>query len=551
MPVRKRICDAIASACPTSTEPQNDPLVDLDSQLDEIFASDFEKGRIIAGAGDEEDNDNNVTPLILACDKSCSAALQYLQRQIQASCDADGAETSSLMTLDRILKAWGRPSDASSASNGAAHHALAAGFCEGLDLLEYITCNTIEGETSEPLERYLSLLSQPNANADTPLMMACVSGHAAAIKHILQRCVSLALNLQPDDIDAAVKDAWRSLRDVFAMMNHEQYTALSFAYGHGHPDVVALCIQPQSILVDCNDSSPEVKYVGRSDEIKSQKEANDADGSRVFHLEQLVEVSYADVESCKASRDDLAAGLKFMQQHNQTDRIKEFETQHRQASECLAMLECELERISAEAASDLLLDGGRPTDQRDTAKTTGRAKGKSKRKKKTKQKQIHAQAQNEATDGSDLQSSEEKEPKHKGWAAAQDEPPEEVDASPANASPFITLQDGSVVSKSYQSDDVLPLESEPDEMKTTGDSNDEQKPLQTVLQSSSASIANNGDIVATMDSLCLEPSMLLLSSHKMAMEMSPCQLEAVESILAHQLDATREAQKIQRRLLKK
>ena len=51
-----------------------------------------------------------------------------------------------------------------------------------------------------------------------------------------------------------------------------------------------------------------------------------------------------------------------------------------------------------------------------------------------------------------------------------------------------------------------------------------------------------------MDSLCLDPSMLLLSAHGMAIDMSPCQIEAIESILKHQLKAVNEAQKIQSRL---
>ena len=60
-----------------------------------------------------------------------------------------------------------------------------------------------------------------------------------------------------------------------------------------------------------------------------------------------------------------------------------------------------------------------------------------------------------------------------------------------------------------------------------------------------------GDIAALMESLCLDPAMLLLSPHGMAIEMSPCQIDAIETILKQQLRATEEAQQIQKRLLDK
>lgn len=51
-----------------------------------------------------------------------------------------------------------------------------------------------------------------------------------------------------------------------------------------------------------------------------------------------------------------------------------------------------------------------------------------------------------------------------------------------------------------------------------------------------------------MDSLCLEASMLLLGPHGMALNLSGSQLEAVELILNHQLDAVQKAKTIQSRL---
>jgi hypothetical protein len=55
-------------------------------------------------------------------------------------------------------------------------------------------------------------------------------------------------------------------------------------------------------------------------------------------------------------------------------------------------------------------------------------------------------------------------------------------------------------------------------------------------------------IDAVMDSLCLNATMLLLTSHGMAMGLSPSQLDAIESILGTQMGAVHEAKKIQARI---
>jgi hypothetical protein len=56
------------------------------------------------------------------------------------------------------------------------------------------------------------------------------------------------------------------------------------------------------------------------------------------------------------------------------------------------------------------------------------------------------------------------------------------------------------------------------------------------------------DVDAVMDSLCLDASMLLLNSHGMAMNCSPSQLEAIDSILHKQMQSVQEARAIQERL---
>jgi hypothetical protein len=57
-------------------------------------------------------------------------------------------------------------------------------------------------------------------------------------------------------------------------------------------------------------------------------------------------------------------------------------------------------------------------------------------------------------------------------------------------------------------------------------------------------------IDAMMDSLCLDASMLLFNDHNMAMNLSPSQLEMIESILHRQVMAVHQAKQIQEKLLK-
>jgi hypothetical protein len=59
------------------------------------------------------------------------------------------------------------------------------------------------------------------------------------------------------------------------------------------------------------------------------------------------------------------------------------------------------------------------------------------------------------------------------------------------------------------------------------------------------------DVDSVMEALCLDNSMLLLSPHSMALNLSPSQLDAVGAVLRNQVGAVEQAQEIQSRLLQK
>jgi ankyrin repeat protein len=110
---------------------------------------------------------------------------------------------------------------------------------------------------------------------------------------------------------------------------------------------------------------------------------------------------------------------------------------------------------------------------------------------------------------------------------------------------FITLEDGTVVSERSRLEKV-----------------GEGTPILSILQQESRiekllmerclpslGDANHEEIISMMESLCIDPSMLLLSPQSMAMKLSPSQLEAVEAILKKQLVAISHAREIHSRLM--
>mmetsp|Transcript_31249 Transcript_31249/g.53374 ORF Transcript_31249/g.53374 Transcript_31249/m.53374 type:complete len:215 (+) Transcript_31249:2-646(+) len=204
------------------------------------------------------------------------------------------------------------------------------------------------------------------------------------------------------------------------------------------------------------------------------------------------------------------------------------------------------------------------------SKSKGKSKKKQKQKRNRAKQQKHVQnvsSKNGAQDHeSDINTTTDGESTSAIWTVLKDEPQRELDSvlPSTNSSPFITLQDGIVISKSQQSEYVASIQPDHSSLEDTSsdmavNSSGSKKPttLKSIFESTTSSIisssaAADGDsVTAIMESLCLDPSMLLLSPHGMAMEMSPCQLDAIESILKHQLNATKEAQKIQSRLLDK
>ena len=65
------------------------------------------------------------------------------------------------------------------------------------------------------------------------------------------------------------------------------------------------------------------------------------------------------------------------------------------------------------------------------------------------------------------------------------------------------------------------------------------------FQEGGITISSESSVDAVMQALCLDPSMLLYTPHGMALHLSPSQLDAVEGILQHQLEAVHRARQLQ------
>ena len=510
--LRESICNVIASSASVGKQEEKTLEVELDNILNNFFHRSDNDNNSTATDKDK-DNDDNVTPLMLACDKCCLDALVYIRDRFERATSNNDDN----IQLKQLIEAFGHPTEESSCGNTAAHHALASGLVGGINILEIIWGYIEETESfqSTRLDRYLSLLSLTNHNGDTPLMMACVSGNVNTIRQIMEYSNILAI---ASNSEMVVK-TWLPSR-IFDNVNNENFTALNLACGHGQIDVVKFLIEPgQSNTNTTKDIQP------------------------------LVNVTYNDIECCQKTIENVTAGLNFMKQ-NQVDRVKEFEDQLQQVNACLSLLECQLERISAETAAALTMD--EQTAAANTNNNDHKPEGKGKKKRNRKKKNQTHKTETGESKVKTIDVATDKATTKKTWATKNNESMIEQTSISAAESPFTTLQDGTVISRTTQKTDYVSAKDElsvlDDDVKSSSEAAANPKSLENILQSTSQA-SNGDDITSIMESLCLDPTMLLLSPHGMAIDCSPCQLEAMQSILSHQLKAVKEAQQIQSRLL--
>mmetsp|Transcript_9642 Transcript_9642/g.20441 ORF Transcript_9642/g.20441 Transcript_9642/m.20441 type:complete len:254 (+) Transcript_9642:1-762(+) len=233
---------------------------------------------------------------------------------------------------------------------------------------------------------------------------------------------------------------------------------------------------------------------------------------------------------------------------------EDFITRRQDTQRCIDILELACDRLSQRSMSELLLGTTNATTTEPAKKN--KKKQRRKRDKRNCQKKkctpaIAAPVDNEdqaghtaaTNDASQTGNSWRNSDRERQFQKHSSEP--EALTSPR----VVTLQDGTVISTSERTsyvaeqEDSLPLSSEKSNITVHSG-----KSIDDMLRDRCRERHVQSGVEAVMDSLCLETSMLLLPSHGMALELSPCQLDAVESILNTQLRAAKEAKEIQARI---
>jgi len=276
------------------------------------------------------------------------------------------------------------------------------------------------------------------------------------------------------------------IRKLFSLSNNDGMSALLLAAGHGHYEVVELLC--------------------------------------THNTKTLMQVTYQDIKMTK----DVLNKVNVMEHKIPSDRLQEFKVQQGNIRRCLNLMQTTSETLAENAASELL-----SIEKVDDVSTKAGTRAPKKKKKKQKQKQkvaLNGQKDIEIEEGVVNISNAESLQEIK----------------------FVTMEDGTIVSKKNASKfmgDALASKSiqqtyVPDDNRSI-QSMLRERCIQSQFDKNSMSQASE----EVMDALGLDASMLLMSPHALAMNLSPSQLEAVEKVLLIQMDAVAQAKLIHGRLM--
>mmetsp|Transcript_6762 Transcript_6762/g.18875 ORF Transcript_6762/g.18875 Transcript_6762/m.18875 type:complete len:513 (+) Transcript_6762:114-1652(+) len=496
-PHRAQLCKAIASLSPDATAEEVEDVIGpiVRSFLDENGA-----GRAPVNNNNEHDDDG-VTPFMVACDKAQLAVLEYFRESIQSNTN--------------ILQLAGSPTDSSSAGCGgncAVHHAASVGSIVAIDCLGRIQ---MELSPRSHTEHLLDLLSQRNSNGDTPIMMAAASGQETLIRHFVHKLLN-----ESDNVMNTEKDVSSEVRRLFQMSNDSGDTACSLASGFGFHEIILLLIEPAA-----NDDCV------------------------------VVQASHGDLERSREALRRMDNLLPMVKKKGSKKEQEEFSAKRSDISRCVEIIEAALDREAQKQMGELLGEEDISTVV-NSSKTSSKRKAKKKKKGREITKKFVPKNEDENLDGSEESSAVTNgikgQTKKQAWKVSRTQLTDQSHESEALSSPrVVTLQDGTVIATNDRTTyDVAVGDSSAFASKSLGEETKKvtDKSISDMLRDRCRERRVQAEVEAIMDSLCLDPTMLLLSSHGMALDLSPCQLEAVESILKMQMTAIGEAKTIQARI---
>ncbi len=441
--------------------------------------------------------DASVTPLMVACDKEQLECLRYFSRKCEEIIDSShGKNTEKIHeAVVRVGRIIGHIFDATTidGENQAIHYATYSGINpSALDYLAAILIfqqqSCVQPESKESMTKQISFHAY-----STILSQQNKHGDTP----IMLAAVTGNCKLLKYWIDCIEREAGSDegrnqdlIMKIFSLHNSDGQSALLLAAGHGHYEVVEL-------LCTHNNKT-------------------------------LVQVTYQDIKITK----NVISKTNAMEHRIPLDRIEEFKVQQGNIRRCLNLMQNLMERLAENAASELL-----SIDKVDdvSVKASTRASKMKKKRQKQKQKQKIKVALNGQKDKEIVEGTVNKS-----------------DAESLRNTKFITMEDGTIISKKNASrfmGDMLTTKS----IQQTYVSNDTRS-IQSMLrerciQSQHDTNAMSQASEEVMDALGLDASMLLMSPHALAMNLSPSQLEAVEKVLMIQMDAVAQAKLIHGRLM--
>jgi Ankyrin repeats (3 copies) len=378
-------------------------------------------------------------------------------------------------------------------------------------------------------------------NDVTPLMVACDNGQAACLEYMLQNPDpnlwgraddhSSQQNASNTALHHAAASGCIEAIDALGAMGSLLGNLVKQTNQHGDTPIMMACTYNRvGFLKKLKEKLGDDKF---AEALNVRNASDDTPLSLAFghgHTQVVtlllvsgVEVSYEAVQNCKNMLSQMHTNL----QKAGVASAKVIEDRTFNVKRCLVMLEVALAQKVRDSMDQLI--------QAETQEEEHR--NKLKRPSKTGRKPDSKNGQNNQLEHSI-------ELPTKAWANQERGcPPFEIVTQPK----FRTLPDGSVVKNvpGVESLDVMIERPISIELPQAATSVDEM--LRQLLREPKN---HNTSIDAMMDSLCLDASMLLLSPHGMAMNLSPSQLETIDSILRQQIKSVQGAKEIQARLLK-
>lgn len=554
---RKKLLRSILSLPPNASSSVVSKVITacLDSILHDVKDENLTVSNLQISS-DDRNQHASISPLMIACERCQVEVIKFFHSQMEFSLNTKKdnnslQQISTRLPLSSITSLFGHPLDTNDPNecggNGASH--LIAGtinqnsaktFEALVHFFELIISDFNYSEKIKELENihvmrgepspHDILLGQTNTNRDTPIMIASVVGNIEFLRHTLfprQERFFISNEEEYSELKSQ-SNSYSSrrveqIRKLLSMKNNKNDTALKLAFGHGHYNILQLFTQAEA-------------KSSLKDDVPSILKISNDDANECQHI-------FSEIENVLA---------KLKTKTNSTEDYKLWDKKMLDMRRCLIFINLMAEKNVRLAQKELMLLTDKETQEANNEKFASQKKRNKKKNSRRKDSESKSTINNTevdiVTDKNKLEISTNSDNSY----------------SKSVASPrFVTLEDGSIVGTSV-SENLSKSESNETTSSTmsneslekfhkieTGSPTSLEKMLQKrflSIQKGNSSNNENSNLEQLMRSLCLDVSMLLKSSHGMAMDLSPCQLDAVEQLLRDQLNAVMEARKIQNRL---